>query len=134
MSVFNFFKGQKKTNWQKTMPKDIANALELMIQNNSQACKTDEIPQGFGEFGLEKTNPIPVYGVPENEVYLSNLRQTNGERIRWRRVGSFKIENICSPIDEYEIFSLNGDTISFLYISPYHMRTSRKAPHGFKII
>jgi hypothetical protein len=106
----------------------------MMIKNNPQACKMDEIPQGFGDFGLERTNPIPTYGVPENEIYLSNLRLTNGERIRWRRVGSFEIETINSPIDEYEIFSLNGDTISFLYISPYHLSTSRKAPRGFKIV
>ena len=134
MSFLDIFKSQSKPNWFKMMPKEIVGAMEMMIKSNPQACTAHVIPEGVGRFGLEKSNPIPVYGVPENEVYLSRLRLMNGERVRWRRIGSSEIANIHSPIDEYEIFNLNGDTITYLYISPYHLKTSKKAPQGFKIV
>jgi len=33
----------------------------------------DEIPDSYGEFGLDVTNPIPVKGIISNEVYLKRL-------------------------------------------------------------
>ena len=49
------------------------------ILNNPQATKTDEISEGDGEFGLVKSNPIPVYGIPEGKVYLNKLTFENGD-------------------------------------------------------
>jgi hypothetical protein len=135
MGIFNFFKKEEKENdWISKIPKNIAEIILQDIKTNPQACSVDEIPQGYGKFGLEKTNPIPVYGVPSNETYLTSLRTKNGERLRWRRVGSIEISNIVKPIDEYEIFNAEGNTIAFIYLSPYHWKTSKKAPEGFKII
>ena len=34
----------------------------------------DENPKGVGEFGLEKTNPIPVYGIDNLPAYMDKLR------------------------------------------------------------
>lgn len=136
MGLFDFFKKEEEIQpeWLSMIPKEMANVFLSEIKNNPQACKNDEIPQGTGNFGLDKTNPIPVYGIPENEKYLSKLRLSNGDRIRWRRIKSLEISSISKPIDEYEIFNMNGDTITLLYISPYHLKTSNKAPAGFKIV
>jgi Zn-dependent oligopeptidase len=62
------------------------------------------------------------------------LRTFSGERVRWRRLGSLRVASIHKPIDEYEIFNTKGETIGIIYISPYHLKTSRKAPAGFKIV
>lgn len=120
-----------KPDWFNFVPEEIKLLFIEEIENNPQCCELDEVPQGIGEFGLEKTNPIPTYGLPENETYLRNLRTSNRELLRYRRTGSFEVENISNPIDEYEIFNAIGDTVAFLYFSPYHKKTSEKSPQGF---
>jgi len=94
----------------------------------------DEIPGGFGEFGLEVTNPVPVKGIISNEIYLGKLRTLGGERITWDRLGSTSIANIQDMIDIYEIKSISGNDLGTIYICPYHQKTSNKAPIGFKLI
>lgn len=133
MGLFDFFKkNNKQPDWVSKLPKEMVDLLLREIKSNPQACSLDEIPQGFGEFGLEVTNPIPVYGVPSNEIYLSRLVLRDNSVIRWRRVGSMEVPNIIKPIDKYEIFSQNGDTFGFIYISPYHWKISNKYPNEFK--
>ena len=128
MGLLDFFSKQpKEPDWATLLPKEIADIMLSEIKSNPQACSLDELPFGTGLFGIERTNPIPVYGVPENEKYLSKLRLHNGERVRWRRVGSLQVKSIERPIDEYEIFNLRGDTITFLYLSPYHLKTGNSA-------
>ena len=91
----------------------------------------DMMPEGYGEFGLDITNPIPIHGIPENEKYLSMLRLKDGSEIFWIRLGSCKSDNISSIIDEYLIFDSEGDKVCHLYLCPYNRKTSRKAPKGF---
>jgi hypothetical protein len=138
MGFFDFFKSKKpdspKEDWTNLFPKEIVDGLLSEIKNNPQACWTDKIPQGIGEFGLEKTNPIPTYGIPENEAYLHSLRTSNGEVLRYRRTGSIEVDNINNSVDEYEIFNFQGETIAFIYISPYHWTTSKKSPIGFYVL
>lgn len=134
MWLWDFFKKQEPVQqyrWLANTPKELVEALLDEIYSNPQSCDKDQIPEGIGEFGLEKTNPVPVFGIPENKVYLSYLRTKNGEILRYRRTGSLEVDNISKPVDEYEIFDKNGDTIAFIYISPYHKRTSQKAPKGY---
>lgn len=135
MGFFDIFKRKKfeipKSDWTTWMPREYADDLLNFIKSNSQACQSDEIQQGFGEFGLEKTNPIPTYGIPSNEVYLRSLRTSNGEVLRYRRNGSFEVDNIEKRVDEYEIYNFSGEIIAYLYLSPYHWKTSSKAPIGF---
>ena len=122
-----------KQDWTSMLPKELADGLINEIKNNPQACHCDVIPQGVGEFGLEKTNPVPTFGIPSNEEYLHGLRTLNGEVLRYRRTGSITVENIEKRVDEYEIFNYQGETIAFIYISPYHWATSKKSPIGFYI-
>lgn len=134
MGLFDFFKKQdKQPDWVSKLPKEMAELLLNEIKSNPQACSLDEIPQGIGKFGLEASNPVPIYGVPSNEIYLSSIILKDNSEIRWRRVGSIEVSNIVKPIDKYEIFNLKGDTICFLYLSPYHWKISRKCPEGFKL-
>ena len=104
------------------------------IKNNPQACLTDEIPEGIGEFGLEVTNPIPIHGINSNKEYLSRLRTQNGEKVRFQRLGSTKAKNIQMPIDKYSIRDSNKEEIAILFLSPYHWKTSMKSPKGFQLI
>lgn len=92
----------------------------------------DEMPEGYGEFGLEVTNPIPVCTVLGNIVYLSKLRTLNDELITYERRGSTIAPNIKAMIDIYEIFC-QANKISTLYICPYNKKNSNLAPKGFKI-
>lgn len=139
MGLFDFFKRkkaptpEKKQDWTEVFPTEIVEPLLNEIKNNSQATNQNYISQGFGEFGLEKTNPIPVYGIPSNEEYLRSLRTNNDEVLSYRRTGSIEVENINNRVDEYELFNQQGDTIAFIYISPYHWKTSTRVPVGFYI-
>ena len=93
----------------------------------------DTIPEGFGEFGYDATNPIPVNTIFGNTAYLGRLRTIDGAKVSYERKGSTGAHNIENPIDIYDIF--NGDDfITTLYISPYHKRNSDLAPKGFKLI
>jgi hypothetical protein len=124
----------KELDWVSMMPKEYVQFMLPSIKSNPQATVTDEIYGTVGEFGLEPSNPVPVYGVPNNEVYLRRLRTLDGMPVKWERVGSTRHKDINMPIDDYDIFNSKGKLIANIYISPYHLHTSQKAPKGFKII
>lgn len=88
MGLFDLFKKENKEPfWDLSIPKVIRNMMLDAIKKNPQSCSQDEIPQGFGRFGIDKTNPIPICGVSMNEQYLSSLRRiTSSEKVRWRRI------------------------------------------------
>ncbi|MAO71168.1 MAG: hypothetical protein CMD02_01505 [Flavobacteriales bacterium] len=130
MGIFDFLKPKKDKS-----PMDAVMQMMIeYIEQNPQACKSDEIPQGSGEFGLDIKNPVPVKTIPGNEIYLKRLRTIDGENITWKRDGSREINEIWGNIDVYNIFDSSGNKISTIYISPYHWKISQKAPKGFKII
>jgi len=112
---------------------DLAAALMAgMMGIGNKGYDLDEIPGGYGEFGLTKTNPVPVKGIISNEIYLKRLRAPEGNPITWKRLGSTGAPNIEESIDIYEIKNSYGQVISTIYISPYHKRISNKAPRGFR--
>lgn len=136
MGLFDIFRKKpaaKEADWIHRLPPEHAKALLAEIKSNPQACSLDEIPQGSGPFGIAATNPVPVYGIPSNETYLQRLRDSAGERLRWRRTRSVNIANIVKAVDEYEIFDFQGNVVTNIYISPYHWKTSDKPVHGFSI-
>ena len=92
----------------------------------------DELPGGYGEFGLVETNPIPTSFSFGSDEYLSKIRTIDGKPIKFSRLGSVNAENFPdSPIDMYKIESSTGDKLSNFYICMYHKRNSNKAPEGF---
>jgi hypothetical protein len=103
------------------------------LGNFEGGATTDEIPGGYGEFGLCATNPVPVRGIPANEAYLSRLGLLSGEEFTWKRLGSTGAPNISDPIDMYQITTESGVDMCVIYISPYQSVISKKAPRGFYI-
>jgi len=92
----------------------------------------DELPGGYGDFGLVKTNPIPTNFSFGSDEYLSQIRTIEGNSIKFSRLGSVSAENFPdSPVDMYQIESLNGKKLAVFYLCMYHKRNSNKAPEGF---
>lgn len=102
------------------------------LSDNYGGLKYDEIPGGYGDFGISINNPVPVNGIPSNEKYLKRLVTSDGLNISWRRLGSGGADNIDNPIDIYNITDENGNKRDTIYISPYHPSTSKKAPKGYR--
>lgn len=93
----------------------------------------DELPNGFGEFGLTKTNPIPTISADGSTDYLSRLRYKE-QTISYNRTGSVTENEVTNaPIDVYAITYLEK-SLGNIYICPYHRRNSKKAPKGFEFI
>lgn len=97
----------------------------------NEGCISNVIPGGYGDYGLAKTNPIPVKGILANEAYLSKLRTFKGEELNWERLGSTRASNIEHPIDIYSMTTRNGVKMGNIYISSYQNHTSTKAPMRF---
>lgn len=103
------------------------------LGNVDGGATSDVIPGAYGEYGLCATNPIPVRGIPANEVYLSKLALLSGEEFTWQRIGSTGADNIKDPIDMYQITTNDGVDLCSIYISPYQNVISNTAPKGFYI-
>ena len=103
------------------------------LSDNYGGLKYDEIPGGYGEFGITMTNPVPVNGILSSDKYLGRLVTVDGLNIKWNRLGSGGADNIDHPIDIYTITDSNDQKRDTIYISPYHPSTSNKAPKGYKI-
>ena len=108
-------------------------AKEFSKISNPDGTDKEEMPESYGEFGLEITNPIPTSSIPQNIFYLDRLRTIDNIAITYDRIGSTRAQNIQLPIDVYEIF-VNGKHTTKLYICPYNKKTSTKAPKGFKLV
>ena len=58
---------------------EVKSIMHDLISKNSLATNLDIIPGGIGEFGIEKSNPIPIYGIDNIETYFSKLRYKDNE-------------------------------------------------------
>ncbi len=101
--------------------------------SNPTGTDKDEMPEGYGEFGLEITNPIPVSSIPDGYLYLNRLRTESGSKITYQRIGGMKAPNISHIVDAYRIF-VDGREITKIYICAYNKKTSTKAPRGFILV
>lgn len=90
-------------------------------------------PNGYGVFGLEATNPIPVAGVLGGLNYLKDLKTASGNNIQYKRRGSTTSPNIMGLIDIYEL-SIDDIIIALVYLSPYNKKNSIYPPQGFILI
>lgn len=106
--------------------------FEIMEKLNEGGTDQDTMPDGYGEFGLEVTNPIPVNTVMGSVTYLGKLRTLNGTKIQYERICSTSAKNVDQAIDEYAILE-NGQKITSLFICPYNKKNSERPPKGFKI-
>lgn len=98
-----------------------------------QGTDQDMLPNGYGEFGLVSTNPIPTRTIMGSARYLAGLRTQDGEEVTHIRIGS-KLDPVSdNPLDVYEVRSLENDLLATIYISPYNKKNSSLAPRGFRI-
>lgn len=131
MWLFDFFRTRSD---QPSNSGDRAKALEAHQRaSRIWAFGSDELPKGFGPFGLCETNPIPTKDVFLTDSYLVSLRTMDGRRVKATRIGSTSAKEITTgAIDMYQL-SCEGRDLSVIYICPYHNRNSRKAPEGFRL-
>jgi len=132
--VFGFFRRKKRSNEQRfeDMLHDPEMAMAALVRANPQLCETtDAITGAPGEFGLAVTNPVPVAGIPAEREYLGRLRTPAGAAVQWQREGSTEVPEVAYPVDIYQVYDYAGQPLTRIYISPYHLRTSRRAPEGF---
>ena len=133
---------------------------EMIISSEHDNSNLDQNPDGFGEFGLDKTNPIPVNGIDNIPAYIDKLRYEytsvsgSGTKtynpVTFQRtidsdetiIGSSKplnepiaastsSPNIKGHIDVYNLYSFGGNKLAKIYINCYSLITSNKVPNGF---
>ena len=153
---------QNELDFLSKIPKvNINNTMHDINEENPIAYESDIIPEGFGKFGLEKTNPIPICGIENISNYMSQLRYETISKdgssiilpIQYQRtiendnseigsemlkvvglVGSAFANNIGNNIDVYNIYTFDGsEKLAKFYIHCYNQKTSKKAPIGFVI-
>lgn len=86
------------------------------------------------DFGLVPEKPIYTLGtklVDGEREFLSALRTSNGEKIKWERQGSTSVDGVNGMIDIYDIYLLSGQLYKTIYINMYGAKRSTKAPDGF---
>lgn len=130
-------KSKPKSAWDRLNSnpefKKMKELYEIMHELNTEGTDQDIIPEGFGEFGHDVTNPIPVNTIFGNTAYLGRLRTFDDIKVRYERLGSTGAANIKNPIDIYDIYD-EEKKIATLYLSPYNKKNSTIAPKGFKLV
>jgi hypothetical protein len=132
---------------------------DMILSSPHDDSGKDEHPDGIGSFGLERGNPIPVYGIDNVPAYMDKLRykyvSKNSGAITFNPisfmrthegddtpVGSPKPEssafeagtsapNIEGTIDVYNIYSIGNTKLAKIFINSYSLKTSNKVPEGF---
>lgn len=132
---------------------------EFIILSDHDESGLDINPNGFGEFGLDKTNPIPINGLDNLEAYFDKLRyqyvsqkqgNTTYNPVYFLRttendgyqIGDAKpehelpasgvnVDNIKGTVDVYNIYSISNRLLAKVYINSYSLKTSNKVPNGF---
>lgn len=105
------------------------NILALMKEGGAM----DRVPNGIGEFGRDRRNPIPVNGPLGELVYLSSLLTSAGAHVVAHRLGSIQHSDAKEKyMDLFEIVSLDGSKWDLLFFDMYHTRKSNLLPSGYR--
>ena len=133
---------------------------DMILMSPHDDSKQDINPNGIGKFGLEKTNPIPIYGIDNIPTYMDKLRykyvsKSGSNSITYNHIdfirtsdsdnsenGSKKPEvelpsssttadNISGHIDVYNIYTIGGEKIAKIYVNCYSLITSNEVPDSF---
>jgi hypothetical protein len=109
---------------------DFQELQELVKNRFGGGTINDNISHGFGRFGLDSTNPIPVNGIGGGYEYLSELKDRKGNSVTYKRLGAISVDNISGLVDQYEIFDSDGSLICQIHLSPYNSKNSKDRPQG----
>ena len=90
----------------------------------------DALPEGYGLFGVTATNPVPVRGIREAEVYMKRLIY-QGKAILHTMDNIFSVPTLPYPVIRYKVKDQEGNFLGQLHISPHNKRTSGQVPSGF---
>ena len=168
MGIFDFLKSktpQEKLSEQRLKIRNKIKINEktslmqsLILSSSHDDSMQDESPDGIGEFGLEKTNPIPVNGIDNVNAYMDKIRyeytsksgtntfnqishvrtsdsdntQIGSEMPKSGLVqSSTNCDNIKGMIDVYNLYSVGGGKLAKIYVNSYSLKTSNKIPKGF---
>lgn len=108
------------------------NLFEVMKTMNTENLEVDVLPDGYGEFGHDITNPIPTNTPMGSLAYMGQLKTLDGYKVQYERLGSTSAPNLDYPVNIYEVFK-NGEKIATLYLTTRNNKNSEKAPKGFKL-
>lgn len=169
MSIFNFFKAKpsksqmeiifEQTRQKININEKKSNMHDIIISESHDNSCSDVNPSGFGKYGIEKTNPIPVYGFDNIAAYMDKLRykytsEVSGNftfnPISYMRTfdddnspldsmkpeieinaSSLTVDNINGLVEVYNIYSQGNKKIAKIYINPFSLKTSNLVPEGF---
>ena len=108
-----------------------------MFQEQTLMCEegtdSDQLPNGYGEFGLSLSNPIPCRSILGSRVYLERLRTLEGIKVYCQRIGSYHSDVTRYPVDGYAVSHTNGTALATLYVSAYQKRNSERPPLNFRL-
>lgn len=110
---------------------DVKEMLGNMPWIYSEGTDKDEIPGGYGDFGLSVSNPVPTISVRGSNFYLGRLRH-RGSPVEANRLGSMSSDATPGSVDAYRL-SVGSADVGTVFICPYHKRISRLAPRGFSL-
>lgn len=136
MGLLRFFR-KKKSDLELLQENPTFQTLNELYATMNIMCEAgvdaDELPNGVGEYGITPSNPIPCRTITGSTAYLNQLRATDGARVTYERIGSVTSGVTPYPVDAYRIYSLSGENLATLYLSPYQKRVSAKPPTGFTL-
>lgn len=113
------------------LPKEFEEEIARLRRLWMAGTLLDTLTNGYGEFGLTSTNPVPTICVRGSDRYLASLLW-DGAPIESSRVGSTTSDVTDGNIDIYNI-CLRGRELGTIYICPYHKKDCKKAPRGYTL-
>ena len=94
----------------------------------------DTIPNAKGEFGYDKSNPIPVCSPNGQTEYLGGLRCECGEPLDIRCRGSYGPGPDVHVVDGFQLICKTGKHQITLYMDMYHLGPSSLVPKELRKI
>lgn len=133
MGLFDFF-GKKKRKEEQDATELLKAFIQYQVESRKDGVDTDDIPKGYGSFGLCETNPVPTRDVSGSNEYLSRLRTIDGRPVESSRIGSTSAPDVTSGMIDMYAISIGDVSLGRVYLCPYHKRNSGKAPEGFRLV
>ena len=122
---------------QPTEVEDLQRMVDAMLRHQVatriHGVDSDELPTGYGAFGLCVSNPVPAAGIMGAGRYLNSLVPDLPGIVTFRRLGSTACEEVTSGMIDIYLFSVDGEYYQRIFICHYYGHNSGKAPEGFTL-
>ena len=104
------------------------------IQGKIRNDSIDTVTAAFGEFGYDRTNPIPVNDPSGERLYIESLQCECGVPFLYQRIGSVGIGPDGHFLDLYTLIYKNFKHKIELFFDMYHGTQSQLIPKGMEKI